>query len=94
MENKYKLLSAKFLESKGFKLIESKPFDNFNMPYYVKDSVILFFNEPVTDWNKNSFLVGYGEMYDGKYFAVGFRWINNQEDLLEIYKSVTGNKIN
>jgi hypothetical protein len=84
------LLSAAFLQSKGFKLVEESesPFENFKMDYYVKEGVILFFNIPVTEWNENDFLIGFAEMRCGKYYAVAFRWIKEQKDLIEIFKSV------
>lgn len=86
------LLSAAFLQSRGFKLLEENesPFENFKMDYFVKEGVILFFNTPVTEWNENDFLVGYAEMRCGKYYAVAFRWIKEQKDLIEIFKAVKG----
>jgi hypothetical protein len=88
----YGVLSAAFLLSKGFKLVEESqsPFENFKMNYFVKEGVILFFNTPVTEWNENDFLVGCGEMSYGKYYAVAFRWIKEQKDIIEIYKAVKG----
>lgn len=87
------LLSADFLVSKGFKLIESRPFENLDMPYYVKQGVLLFFNTPVTEWNKSDFLVASAEMRCGKYYAVTFRWIKYQKDIDCIYKAVTGKNL-
>lgn len=86
------LLSAAFLQSNGFKLVKKSesPFENFNMEYFVKEGVILFFNTPVTEWNENDFLVGYAEMRRGKYCAVAFRWIREQKDLIGIFKAVRG----
>jgi len=84
------LLSDAFLQSKGFKLVEESPFENLNMPYYVKEGVILLFNTPVTEWNESDFLVGSAEMRCGKYYAVAFRWIKEQKDIIEIYKAVKG----
>ena len=88
--SKNTLLSADFLISKGFKLVEESPFENFNMPYYVKEGLILLFNTPVTEWNESDFLVGSAEMRCGKYYAVSFRWIKEQKDIIEIYKAVKG----
>jgi hypothetical protein len=84
------LLDAEFLVDNGFTLNEERPFENYDLPYYVKDSVLLFFNVPVTKWNQNSFLIGYGEMRMGKYYAVTFRWIINQKELIDIYEVLTG----
>jgi hypothetical protein len=92
--NNNTLLSASFLINKGFKLIEESPFENFDMPYYVKEGVILLFNTPVTKWNENDFLVGSAEMRCGKYYAVAFRWIKEQKDINEIYKAVKGKDLN
>jgi hypothetical protein len=88
--NNNTLLSATFLINKGFKLVEETPFENFDMPYYVKEGLILLFNTPVNEWNKSNFLVGSAEMRCGKYYAVVFRWIKEQKDLIEIYKAVKG----
>lgn len=82
------LLSSSFLIKNGFKLVEDSSFENFNMPYYVKEGIILLFNTPVTKWNENDFLVGSAEMRCGKYYAVAFRWIKEQKDIIEIYKAV------
>jgi len=84
------LLSDFFLISKGFKLVEESQFENLNMSYYVKEGVILLFNNPVTEYNKNDFLVGSAEMRCGKYYAVTFRWIKEQKDIIEIFKAVKG----
>lgn len=86
------LLSATFLQSKGFKLVEESesPFENFKMDYFVKEGILLFFNTPVTEWNENDFLVGCAEMRCGNYYVVAFRWIKEQKDLIEIYKAVKG----
>ncbi len=86
-------LSAAFLESNGFKLVEESPFENFNMPYYVKEGVILLFNTPITEWNESNFLAGSAEMRCGKYYAVAFRWIDKQEQIIEIFKAVTGKEL-
>lgn len=68
------LLSATFLQSKGFKLVEESesPFENFKMDYFVKEGILLFFNTPVTEWNENDFLVGCAEMRCGNYYVVAF----------------------
>ena len=89
------LLSAAFIQSKGFKLVEENksPFENFKMDYFVKEGVLLLFNTPITEWNENDFLVGCAEMRCGKYYAVAFRWIKEQKDLIEIFKAVKGKEL-
>ena len=85
------LLSAAYLLGKGFKLIEGRTFENYNLPYYAREGVVLFFNTPVTEWNKNDFLVGFAEQKGQKqYTAVTFRWITEKKEVVDIYKSITG----
>ena len=85
------MLTREHLESLGFIFNEESPFENIKMSYYVKDSVLLFFNEG--EYNKNSFLIGYGEHSFGIYNAVTFRWISTKEQLHEIYKAIKGTEI-
>jgi hypothetical protein len=84
------LLSAALLSEYGFKLVEvgDSPFDDYKMPYFCKDAVILFFNRG--EWNENSFYIGYAEGRFGKYTVVPFRWISIEKELIEIYKAVRG----
>lgn len=83
-------LSPKLLTDLDFKHIESTTtFDNIGMPYYVKNSILLFYNTPIQLGMENSFMVGYGEMRQGKCYAVSFRWIKTLEDLTPIYESIT-----
>ena len=85
------LLSAALLSEYDFKLVEveDSPFEDYKMPYYCKDAVILLFNE----YNENSFYIGYGEGRFGKYTVVPFRWISKESELLEIYKAVRGSDL-
>lgn len=79
----YGFLNHKICKFKGFKL----------MGYWVKNGVCLFYPKPVSkDW-QDSFLTGYAEMRQGNIFAVGFRWINSEEDLIRIYEGTTGKQI-
>ena len=87
------LLSHSFLSSMGFKLVMNSPFENLNRPYYVKNGIILIFNAPITEDNESDFLVGSAEMRCGKYFAVTFRWIKKQKEIIKIYKAITGSKL-
>lgn len=84
-----KLLDEMTLVGMGFRHIprEENPFQYVEMSYYVKDSVLLFYNDG--ELNKNSFLIGYGEMRNGVYFAVTFRWIKEVNELWDIYKVLT-----
>lgn len=90
--DKVKLLTASFLTKNGFKLVDNLMFDDFVMDYYARNGIILFFNKPVTKYNKNDFYVGYAEMRCGEYKVVAFRWVKTQEDLIDIYEAVTGEK--
>lgn len=84
------LLSAALLSEYDFKLVEAddSPFEDYKMPYYCKDAVILLFNKG--EGNENLFYIGYGEGRFGKYTVVPFRWISKESELLEIYKAVRG----
>jgi hypothetical protein len=86
-------LSEKFLISNGFKLNDKIDiFENRKMPYYVREGVLLFFNIPVTKFNDDSFLIGYGDMRCGIYYAVDFRWISTRSELIKIYEVITNKK--
>lgn len=89
------LLSASFLQRNDFKLIEESesPFENFKMGYFVKEGIVLFHNTPVTELNENDFLIGYAETRCGKHYVVAFRWIKEQKDLIEIFKTVKGKEL-
>lgn len=90
----YAILTDKLLKKLNFKDVGKCSFELFeNMNYWVKNGVCLFYNTPVnTEW-QDSYYVGYVEMRQGVYVAVGFRWINNLEDLTKIYESITNKKI-
>lgn len=88
------LLTSDYLVSKGFKLNERIDiFDNFKMPYYVRNNIVLFFNSPVHEFNINDFYIGYAEMSQGKYYAVAFRWIKTKKELIEIFKAINNIEI-
>ena len=63
------------------------------MSYWVKSGICLFYNIPVLIGDQNYFYIGYAEMRQGKYIAVGFRWINTLEELTNIYESIIKKKI-
>jgi len=85
-----RVLSDSIFQEYGFHKIEleDSPFDDYKMPYYVKDGVILFYNTGAG--NEHSFYIGYGENRFNKYIVVPFRWIHYEKELLEIYKSIRG----
>ena len=87
------VLSAALLFEYGFKQVnvEYSPFDDYKMPYYCKDAVILLYNKG--EENENSFYIGYGEGRFGKYTVVPFRWIHTEKELLEIYKAIRGSEL-
>lgn len=86
----YTLLTTSILEELGFNNNGQSKFELFeHMHYWVKNSICLFYNpKSETDW-QDSFLIGYAEMRAGKYVAVGFRWIDSEEELTQIYESIT-----
>jgi len=81
-------LTPKILQKLGFHDNGNCEFEFFqNMNYWVKNRVCLFYNRPFK--KEDSFYVGYGNMRDGKYIAVGFKWIDSLEELTEIYEAIT-----
>jgi hypothetical protein len=86
-------LSGEVFESYGFELIskDASPFTP-QMPYYAKNRVLFFFNEG--EHNKGAYYFGLGAQTWGKYQVVTMRWIYDEEDLLLIYKAVTGLGLN
>jgi len=79
-------LSHEVLTNLGFDLVENSEFENISMPYYAKNSIVLFFNnsEPI-----NTYLIGYGFTHANVLYASTFRWIEDTKDLIEIYESIT-----
>jgi hypothetical protein len=90
MQNKSNI-TTDWLTLNRFKLVETNPFEDIPLPYYVRNSVILFFNPPLGEYN-TSFLLGYGEMRQGKYKAVTFRWTDKKETIVNIFEAITGEK--
>lgn len=84
-------LDDKVLEQLGFEYVESG-IENIKMPYYAKDAVVLFYNPPPS-LPKNTYYIGFGFSYDGKYYAATFKWINKVEQLRVIYEATTGKKL-
>jgi hypothetical protein len=83
-------ITARYLVENGFSLVENtQVFECLEMPYYVKNGIILFFNTPVTEWNENSFLFGIGEMRCGKYHCTVLRWITEVDELRSLFTVIT-----
>lgn len=82
-------ITEKRLNKACFKKHEGYTFKNINLPYWVKDGVLLFFN---TGQEEYSFKIGYGEIVEGEYFAATWRWINKWHHLQNAYYELTGGK--
>jgi len=90
----YTLLTTGELERLGFKNKGKCEFELFeNMHYWVKNSICLFYNTPVSEDYQDSFYIGFAEMRQSKYVAVAFKWINTVEALTQIYEAIRGCKI-
>lgn len=63
------------------------------MNYWVRNGVCLFYNTPIQLGCESDFYIGYVEMRQGKYVAVGFRWIKTMEDVVKTYEAITGKSI-
>lgn len=88
------LLTTTILDKLKFKDNGWSPFESFErMNYWVKNGVCLFYNTPANTHMQDSFYIGYAELRQNKYVAVGFRWINTLEELIKIYESITGKLI-
>lgn len=88
------LLSNELLRNKyNFKFVSAvdTPFEDIQMPYWVNDGVILFYN--TGEFNENDFLIGYGEMRCGKYHCITFRWIRTERELKNIFSAVRGKEL-
>lgn len=87
-------LSVDYLLSVGFVLVDNKDvFENYSMPYYVKNGVILFFNEPINEFNDTSFLIGFANQHFNKYSVVCLRWISTITELKQIYENTKFEKL-
>jgi hypothetical protein len=84
-------LSKDILLRLGFEKLERKDvFENIILPYWVKNSVLLFYNEG--EHNKGSYLLGFGEMRAGKYMAATIRWIYDVHTLQNAF-ALTGTEL-
>lgn len=82
-------ITKEYLESMGFEYNEKSSFENINIQCYAKDAILLFFNTS----NDNTFLIGHGEYFFGKYYINTFRWIYSKEELHDIYRAVKGKEL-
>jgi len=57
-------------------------FENISLPYWVKDSVCLFFNESPPE---NTYLTGYGFTHKGVYYAATQEWIKYAHEIQNFY---------
>ena len=90
----YTLLTTDILDEFEFEDNGQCKFELFErMSYWVKNSVCLFYNTPIKKDYQESFYVGYAQLRQGKYIAVGFKWIDSVEVLTQIYESITGKSI-
>lgn len=86
-------LTDKILEKHNFTNRGKCNFRFFEkMNYWVKNGVCLFYNAPVSDFQE-AYLIGYTTMIQGEYVATKFRWIRTEQELIDVYESVTGKKI-
>lgn len=83
-------LTEGWLKKAGFNKMPGNTFQNINLPYWCKESVLLFFN---TGQEEYSFKIGYGEIVEGKYFAATFRWINKLHILQNIFYDITSKEL-
>lgn len=86
----HKEITKELLEEWDFSHVNKGKFENIKLKYFVKNGVSLFYNDSPPN---NTYFVGYGFMFDGKYYASTFRWISDPKDLKEIYESITGKPI-
>jgi hypothetical protein len=90
-----KELSKGLLIDYDFKHIaeSDNPFEICKLPYFVKDAVALFYNNPIIESNENKFLIGFLECRFGIYNVVTFRWISTFGELQDIYEMLTLKKL-
>jgi hypothetical protein len=90
-------LSTALIESLGFTLVNWKisddssyPFgDMMEMPYYAKESVLLFFNTS-GPMEPDAFLLGYGDIRCGNYHMAQSRWLHYEDEVRAAYEVLTG----
>lgn len=86
----YTVLTTDIIQELGFKDNGKCEFELFEgMNYWVKNGICLFYNTPIIEDYQKSFYIGFAEMRQSKYVAVAFRWIDSEEELTQIYESIT-----
>jgi len=85
------LLDESWLVKFGFTKRKSK-FENIVLDYWVHECVCLFFNESPPE---DTYLIGYGFTFDGKYYASTFnnQWITEVHTLQNLYFALTGEEL-
>jgi hypothetical protein len=85
-------LSSKKLKMLGFtRHLKKDVFSNIKMRYWAKDAILLFYNESQSEY---SWLIGYGySTFGGNYHAATFRWIDQEQDLRDIYKAILNKEL-
>lgn len=85
-------LTKEWLERFKFSLVKASdsPFLNCGMDYWVKNAVVLFFNESPPE---NTYLLGFAECRFGVYQCVTRQWIREVHELQNAYSIWTGQEI-
>lgn len=65
-------------------------FKNINNNYWVNNCVCLFYTETPPE---NTYLLGYGFMYDGEYYASTSQWIHYFHELQNAFRVFTGKEL-
>lgn len=78
-------ITKQWLLENDFRPGEKAAFKNISLPYYVRNAVCLFYNEPFA----GSFLIGFGFTHDGNYYASTFYWVEHTDAIVRIYESIT-----
>lgn len=93
-DKSFTLLTPDILEEFNFNNVGPCEFDSYNnFHYWVKNGICLFYNTPIKTDYQESFLIGHAEMRQGKYYATTFKWINSEEQLIQIYEAIIGKEI-
>lgn len=82
-------LTEEWLLRMGFEK-QGPIFEDMNNPYWVKNGVVLFFNEsqPEYKWK-----IGFAEMRNGKYYATASRWIDKIHEVQNAYYAFLGTEL-
>lgn len=82
-------LTPEWLERFGFEKINESPFKNYKMPYWVKNGIVLFFNESPPDNTYFACIADFVSDFNGggEYIAIGRRWIDQVHLVQNFYHS-------